>query len=79
LASFDKPAVFHPEEVVPAKVRIALHQNAGLPSVPVVKAGSEVKEGDLIAKAPEKALGANLHASISGTVVKIDDKYVYIE
>jgi len=78
LAEFDKPVSFHPEELVPSKVKIALHQNVGMPSSPVVKAGSEVKEGELIAKAPEKALSANLHASIPGTVVKIDEKYIYI-
>lgn len=78
LAECDKSAGFYPEEIVPDKVKIALHQNAGLPSFPVVKPGAEVKEGDIIAKAPEKALGANLHASISGTVVKIDENYIYI-
>ncbi|MEA2081356.1 MAG: 4Fe-4S dicluster domain-containing protein [Elusimicrobiota bacterium] len=78
LAKFDRPAIFYPEEIVPGKVKIALHQNVGAASEPVVEPGAEVQEGTLIAKIPEKALGANLHSSINGTVVKIDENFIYI-
>lgn len=53
---------------IPQGVEIALKQGAGAPSVPVVRDGEHVKEGDLIAKCPEGKLGSNLHASIAGTV-----------
>ena len=78
LAKLDRPAMLYPEEMIPAKVKIALHQNVGAASLPVVKPGDEVKEGTLIAKIPDKALGANLHASINGTVLKVDENYIYI-
>ncbi|MBU3955596.1 4Fe-4S dicluster domain-containing protein, partial [bacterium] len=78
LAKLDREAVFYPKEIVPDKVKIALHQNVGAASVPLARPGDEVKEGTLIAKIPEKSLGANLHSSINGTVVKIDENYIYI-
>lgn len=52
--------------VNPQVVRLLLKQGAGSPSQPVIQSGERVKEGQLIAKCPEGALGANLHASISG-------------
>ncbi len=78
LAKLDREALLYGEEIIPDKVKIALLQNVGAPSEPVVKPGHEVKEGMLIAKIPDKTLGANLHSSINGTVVKIDENYIYI-
>ena len=57
----------------PAKVRLALRQQIGAPSRPVVSVGERVTAGQLIAAIPEGALSANLHASISGVVTAIDD------
>ena len=75
----DREAEIVEKEVVPAEVKIPLKQHVGAPSIPVVQPGVEVKEGDLIAKIPQNALGANVHASISGTVVKVDEEFIYIE
>jgi len=58
------------------EVFIPLHMHIGAPSVPTVKVGDIVEVGDLIAK-PE-GLGANIHASISGKVVHIDE-HVHIK
>ena len=55
------------------KVRIPLKQHTGAPAVPVVKVADEVKAGQLIAEIPSGALGAMVHASISGTVTAITD------
>jgi electron transport complex protein RnfC len=55
---------------VPARVELFLKQHAGAPCEPLVKKGDRVTEGDLIARV-EKGLGANLHASVSGTVKRI--------
>ena len=79
LKKYDVPAEFFPKEFVPEKVKIPLKQHVGAPSMPVVKVGAEVKEGQLIAKIPEGEIGSNIHSSISGTVVNIDEKFVYIE
>lgn len=43
----------------------------GTPSVPIVKAGDRVKQGQLVAEIPEAKLGARIHASIDGTVTAV--------
>jgi Na+-translocating ferredoxin:NAD+ oxidoreductase RnfC subunit len=63
----------------PAEVRIPLKQHIGVPATPTVKEGDQVKQGDLIASIPEDKLGANVHASVSGTVLEVTEKYVRIE
>lgn len=57
----------------PDEVRIPLKMHVGAPSVPVVSVGDAVSAGDLIAKPPEGALGANIHASVSGKISDITD------
>ena len=73
----------HPEEnkfsagkaiqpiVLPAQVIIPLTQHIGAPCQPVVKKGDKVKAGTLIGKAVG-FVSANIHSSVSGTVLKID-------
>ena len=51
----------------PEEAEILLHQHFGAPCKPLVKKKDRVEEGDLIGQV-EKGLGANLHASVSGTV-----------
>ena len=52
----------------PKTVKIPVSQHIGAPAQAVVKKGDSVKCGDLIAVCAEGKLGANIHASISGTV-----------
>ena len=61
------------------KVRIPLKQHVGAPCEPIVKVGDAVKEGDLIAKIRDGQLGANIHASISGTVTAVSESGMIIE
>jgi Na+-translocating ferredoxin:NAD+ oxidoreductase RnfC subunit len=61
------------------RVQIPLKQHVGAPCEPVVKPGDMVNQGDLIAKIREGQLGANIHASISGTVTAIDERGIIIE
>jgi Na+-translocating ferredoxin:NAD+ oxidoreductase RnfC subunit len=63
----------------PRCVTILLRQHTGAPSVAVVRAGDVVKEGQLLASIPEKALGANIHASINGTVREVGSNAIVIE
>lgn len=58
----------------PRRVTLALRQCIGAPPAPVVRSGESVKLGQLIAACPEGALGANLHASICGTVTVEADR-----
>jgi electron transport complex protein RnfC len=73
----------HPEEnkisagkaiqpiAIPTQVIIPLSQHIGAPCQPVVKKGDKVKVGTLIGKSVG-FVSANIHASVSGTVLKID-------
>jgi len=60
-------------------VEILLKQHIGLPAVPVVRAGDEVEEGDLLADIPEGKLGAKVHASIKGRVSFVDQERIIIK
>ncbi len=57
----------------PSSVFIPFRQHIGKMAVPNVTAGSFVKMGDLIGKAAEDGLSANIHASITGEVTNIDE------
>ncbi|PKP35471.1 MAG: electron transport complex subunit RsxC [Bacteroidetes bacterium HGW-Bacteroidetes-17] len=57
---------------IPAQVIIPLSQSLGAPSVPVVNKGDAVKVGQLIAKG-EAFISSNIHSSVSGKVLKIDE------
>jgi Na+-translocating ferredoxin:NAD+ oxidoreductase RnfC subunit len=62
----------------PSEVRIPLKQHTGVPAVPMVKKGSAVQRGDLIASIPEGKLGADVHASVSGKVVEVVEESVTV-
>ena len=57
----------------PQRVSIPLRQHIGAPAKPVVQAGQRVSVGEPVARIPEGALGANVHASIAGRVAKVVD------
>ena len=68
-----------PRELVygdPDRVSIPLKMSAGAAAEPRVRVGDAVREGDLIAAIPDGKLGANVHASIAGTVTEISDRIV---
>lgn len=57
---------------IPKKVILPLSQHAGAPSEPIVNVGESVKAGSLIAKA-KGFISSNLHSSVSGKVIAIED------
>ncbi len=57
---------------LPKKVMLALSQHAGLPSEPIVNIGDSVKTGSLIARG-KSFISSNLHSSVSGKVIAIED------
>jgi len=63
----------------PKEVRIPLKQHIGVPAEPIVKEGTSVKRGDLIASIPKDKLGANVHASINGVVREVTDACIRVE
>lgn len=57
---------------LPKQVSIPVNQNLGAPAVPLVNKGDVVKAGQMIAKG-EAFISSNVHSSVSGKVLKIDD------
>lgn len=78
LTKYDVPAPMKESSPV-TRVTIPMRQHIGRPSEPVVMEGMFVSQGDLIAMIPEKALGANIHASISGRVVRVTADSIELE
>lgn len=76
LKKYDVPAPLKEVSFSPAEVRIPLQQHLGAPCQPVVETGQFVRKGTLVAKIPDGALGANIHASIDGVVTAITDRIV---
>ena len=75
ISKFDKVAEFIGEINDFSTVEIPLNRHIGAPSVPSVKDGDVIKEGDLIAQANE-GLSVPQHATISGTVTLSNDKII---
>lgn len=78
LKEYDVEAPMEEIKCSPKKVKVLLKQHIGAPSIPVVEVGQSVNEGELIGEIPENALGARIHASISGVVKEISN-YIEIE
>ena len=59
------------------KLILPLKESVGVPVTPIVNVGDHVKRGQLIGK-PD-GLGANLHASVYGTIMEINDQAIVID
>ncbi|HSV88120.1 MAG TPA: electron transport complex subunit RsxC [Bacteroidales bacterium] len=57
---------------IPETVVIPVAQHLGVPAIPVVAKGDQVKAGQLIARS-SAFISGNIHSSVSGKVIKIDD------
>ena len=78
LSAYDVPAPLEETQFHSTSVTLPLSQGVGAPAQPVVKEGDRVERGALIAVIPEGKLGANLHASMSGTVAAVTEKEIVI-
>ena len=78
LTEFDIPAPFCVKTITPQRVQLLLKQHVGKASEALVNVGDRVHKGQQIAKIPENALGAALHASINGTVVEVNDQAIVL-
>ena len=76
IGQYDTHPDFFKGNIEAKMVSIPVNQNIGAPSQAVVKKGDRVKKGDLIARIPEKSLGATLHASIEGIVSSVGETIV---
>lgn len=78
LTKYDREAPLNGEVADMKKVRILLSQHIGAPASPIVNTGDKVETGQMIAQ-PGNGLSVAIHASISGTVTEVSEKYVVIE
>jgi RnfABCDGE-type electron transport complex C subunit len=62
----------------PKEVTIKLQQHIGAPATPIVQVGEIVQLGQVIGEIPDGALGARVHASIMGTVLKVTSESITI-
>ena len=62
----------------PKKVRIPLRQHIGIAAKPVVQRGDVVQKYDLIAESNGR-ISTNIHASIDGHIVEINEKEIIIQ
>ncbi len=73
LVPYDQQALYNEVKLEPDKVVIPLQQHIGAPSEAKVKKGDKVTVGQLIGEIPDGAMGANIHASINGTVTDVSE------
>lgn len=76
LGTYNRQAPLTLELYRPRLVRLPLQQGAGVAATPLVKIGDRVARGQLIAAVPEEQIGANLHASINGTVQAVGEAII---
>ncbi len=78
LINYDKEAPLNDSLQSVAKVRINVSQHIGAPALAAVKKGDRVEAGQVIASAAD-GLSVNIHASITGQVSDVTDKYIEIK
>lgn len=76
---YEGEAPFDDRHFDPPVVRIKLLQHTGKPARPVVRVGEKVSRGAVIGTVEPSDLGANVHASIDGTVKSVSDRFIEIE
>lgn len=78
LTKYDVPAPITEMKGEVKKVKIMCSQHIGAPAVPVVKEEDTVEKGQMIAR-PAEGLSVAVHASISGRVTEVTEKYIMIQ
>jgi Na+-translocating ferredoxin:NAD+ oxidoreductase RnfC subunit len=78
LEDYNKDAPWSAAVYKPASVKILMSQHIGVPCSPSVREGQKVEKGAVVGEVPVDKLGCPVHASISGTVGKVNQKYVEI-
>ena len=76
---YDLPAPLWTGIVEPRRLVLPLKQSAGTPCLPTVRAGQRVAAGQLIGEPAANALGANLHAPMSGTVREVTPERIIMD
>ncbi len=78
LRSLYSEALLSLESYEPDEVTLKLQQHIGAPAETIVKVGDGVRVGQVVGEIPVGALGARIHASISGTVIQVTPQTITI-
>ena len=78
LYKYDRSAPLLDKDIDISQVKIATRQHVGTPAKPIVSVGDNVVKGQLIGIIQENSLGANIHSSINGVVIDVNDNYITI-
>lgn len=78
LTQYHKPAPLMETELPVNRVKLLCSQHIGAPAIPVVSQGEAVEKGQMAAR-PAEGLSVAVHASISGIVTQVTEKYIMIE
>ena len=76
ITSYDMPLPNIVTPLSPCRVTIPLKQHIGAAATPVVSVGDRVQAGQSIGQMEENALGADIHASITGKVISVGDAII---
>jgi Na+-translocating ferredoxin:NAD+ oxidoreductase RnfC subunit len=79
LKKYDVPAPLSDYSHDFNKVEMLLKQHVGAPATSIVEKGMNVDKGTLIARIDDGKLGANIHASIAGTITEVSENKITIE
>jgi Na+-translocating ferredoxin:NAD+ oxidoreductase RnfC subunit len=76
---YDLPAPFAPQPLTPSRLVLPLKQSAGTACLPKVKVGDRVNAGQIIGEPAPNALGAILHAPLTGRVQVANDQQIILQ
>lgn len=79
LSQYDQKAQWDEITLVPSIVTISTRQHIGKKAKVLVQAGDQVEVGSLIAQMDEEGISANIHASVTGKVLCVQEDQIIIE
>ena len=79
LLEYDVQAPLDEKDVAASQVKISLSQHIGAKALAIVKKNDLVNRGDMIGKAADGKLSVSVHASISGEVIEVNDRFIIIK
>jgi len=79
LSRYDGPVDLCADLLEPDSVRLRMQQHVGEPATPLVEQGASVLQGDVVGEIPAGALGARVHASLSGEITMVSESEIIIE
>lgn len=79
LSQYDQKAQWDEITLIPSRVTISTSQHIGKKAKVLVQAGDQVEVGNLIAQMDEGGISANIHASVTGKVLCVQEDQIIIE